>query len=85
VRANPGTSAKAIHERLSKVRPMHATSPNIWLGVLMDHGLVRREKGFRRSFGYWVRDASVTSMIHPSHPQAVPSRMRKNQKCSIFL
>jgi predicted transcriptional regulator len=54
VRANPGTSAKAIHERLSKVRPMHATSPNIWLGVLMEKGLVRREKGEGVSAEVWV-------------------------------
>jgi predicted transcriptional regulator len=54
VRENPGTSAKAIYERLSKVRHVHETSPNIWLGVLMEKGLVRREKGFRRRYAYFT-------------------------------
>jgi predicted transcriptional regulator len=56
VREHPGTSAKAIHERLSKTRHVHATSPNIWLGVLMEKWLVRREKGFRQWYAYFVAD-----------------------------
>jgi predicted transcriptional regulator len=56
VRENPGTSAKAIYERLSSVRSMYPTTPQIMLDRLMEKKLVRREKGFRRRYAYFTAD-----------------------------
>lgn len=52
VRANPGTTCKQVHERLSAIRKMHPTSPQIWMGRLVEVGLVTREKGFSRCYTY---------------------------------